>query len=147
MEVQKDFKELLESFNARGVEYVIVGAHALAFHGVPRYTGDIDLFREWARVVCHGSFEASTERLYNCGIIFKRARGEGRITRMEGLSRWYERFGDALVAEQLLRVGMSRRDWKQTLLSDGWMIVRHPDWNECKRICLAAAADIEMFAQ
>ena len=41
MEVQKDFKELLESFNARGVEYVIVGAHALAFHGVPRYTGDL----------------------------------------------------------------------------------------------------------
>ena len=43
MEVQKDFKELLELFNDRGVEYVIVGAHALAFHGVPRYTGDIDL--------------------------------------------------------------------------------------------------------
>ena len=43
MEVQKDFKELLESFNARGVEYVIIGAHALAFHGAPRYTGDIDL--------------------------------------------------------------------------------------------------------
>ena len=43
MEVQKDFKELLESLNARGVEYVIVGAHALAFHGAPRYTGDIDL--------------------------------------------------------------------------------------------------------
>ena len=43
MEVQKDFKELLESFNTRGVEYVIVGGYALAFHGVPRYTGDIDL--------------------------------------------------------------------------------------------------------
>ena len=43
MEVQKDFKELLASFNARGVEYVIVGAHALAFYGAPRYTGDIDL--------------------------------------------------------------------------------------------------------
>ena len=43
MEVQKDFKELLESFNVRGVEYVIVGGYALAFHGVPRYTGDIDL--------------------------------------------------------------------------------------------------------
>jgi predicted nucleotidyltransferase len=43
METQKDFKELLESFNAQGVEFVIVGAHALAFHGAPRYTGDIDL--------------------------------------------------------------------------------------------------------
>jgi len=44
MEVQKDFKELLELFNAHKVEYLIVGGYALAFHGAPRYTGDIDFF-------------------------------------------------------------------------------------------------------
>ena len=35
MEIQQDFKELLELLNAHNVEYVIVGAYALAFHGVP----------------------------------------------------------------------------------------------------------------
>jgi len=44
MELHRDFRELLESFNAHGVEYVLVGAYALAFHGAPRYTGDHDLF-------------------------------------------------------------------------------------------------------
>jgi hypothetical protein len=44
MEVQQDFKELLELFNAHKVKYLIVGGYALAFHGAPRYTGDIDLF-------------------------------------------------------------------------------------------------------
>jgi hypothetical protein len=44
MEVQKDFKELLELFNGHKVEYMIVGAYALAFHGAPRFTGDIDIF-------------------------------------------------------------------------------------------------------
>jgi hypothetical protein len=43
MEVQQDFKELLELFNANRVEYVIVGGYALAFHGAPRYTGDLDI--------------------------------------------------------------------------------------------------------
>ena len=43
MEVQPDFRELLASFNAHRVEYVIVGAYALAFHGAPRFTGDLDL--------------------------------------------------------------------------------------------------------
>ncbi len=43
MEIQEDFKELLELFNARKVEYLIVGGYALAFHGAPRFTGDIDL--------------------------------------------------------------------------------------------------------
>ena len=44
MEIQRDFKELLELFNAHNVEYLIVGGYALAFHGAPRFTGDIDLF-------------------------------------------------------------------------------------------------------
>ncbi|GBE31477.1 hypothetical protein BMS3Bbin05_00378 [bacterium BMS3Bbin05] len=43
MEVQQDFKELLKLFNAHNVEYIIIGGYALAFHGAPRYTGDIDL--------------------------------------------------------------------------------------------------------
>ena len=44
MEIQTDFKELLALFNAQGVEYLIVGGYALAFHGAPRFTGDIDIF-------------------------------------------------------------------------------------------------------
>ncbi|CAB5099915.1 hypothetical protein D3OALGA1CA_1358 [Olavius algarvensis associated proteobacterium Delta 3] len=44
MEVQNDFKELLELFNVHHVEYVIVGGYALAFHGAPRFTGDLDIY-------------------------------------------------------------------------------------------------------
>jgi hypothetical protein len=43
MASQQDFKELLELFNAHRVEYLIVGGYALAFHGAPRFTGDLDL--------------------------------------------------------------------------------------------------------
>ena len=42
-EVTKDYKELLELLNEKRVEYLIVGAYALAFHGHPRFTGDIDI--------------------------------------------------------------------------------------------------------
>jgi hypothetical protein len=49
MEIHTDFKELLELFNKHKVEYLIVGGYALAFHGAPRFTGDIDLFVRPAR--------------------------------------------------------------------------------------------------
>lgn len=39
-----DFKEFVELLNAHGVEYLIVGGYALAFHGHPRYTKDIDVW-------------------------------------------------------------------------------------------------------
>lgn len=43
MDAQPDFRELLGLFNSHAVEYLVVGAYALAFHGAPRNTGDIDL--------------------------------------------------------------------------------------------------------
>jgi hypothetical protein len=43
MRLNSDLREFLELLNARGVDYVIVGAHSLAFHGRPRYTGDLDV--------------------------------------------------------------------------------------------------------
>ena len=46
MEVQQDFRDLLALFNAHGVEYVVVGGYALAFHGAPRFTGDLDILVE-----------------------------------------------------------------------------------------------------
>lgn len=39
----RDWKEFVESLNANGVDYVIVGAIALSWHGYPRYTGDLDI--------------------------------------------------------------------------------------------------------
>ena len=44
MEVQKDFRDLLKLLNDHEVKFMIVGGYALAFHGAPRFTGDIDIF-------------------------------------------------------------------------------------------------------
>jgi len=43
MEAQADYRELLALLNAHDVRYILIGAYALAFHGAPRYTGDLDL--------------------------------------------------------------------------------------------------------
>lgn len=41
---EKDFIEFIEFLNKYEVEYMVVGAHALAFHGRPRHTGDLDIW-------------------------------------------------------------------------------------------------------
>ncbi len=43
MSLNADLREFIELLNSDGIEYVIVGAHSLAFHARPRYTGDLDL--------------------------------------------------------------------------------------------------------
>jgi hypothetical protein len=43
MRLSNDSKEFIALLNSRGVEYLIVGAHSLAFHARPRFTGDLDI--------------------------------------------------------------------------------------------------------
>lgn len=42
--LQRDLREFIALLNSHSVEYVLVGGHAVAFHGHPRFTGDIDFF-------------------------------------------------------------------------------------------------------
>lgn len=43
MDLAPDFNEFCGLLNAHHVEFVVVGAHALALHGAPRFTGDLDI--------------------------------------------------------------------------------------------------------
>lgn len=41
---EQDFIDFIELLNIHKVEYIIVGAHALSYHGRPRHTGDLDIW-------------------------------------------------------------------------------------------------------
>ncbi len=43
MPLNKDWRAFLELLNSNEVEYLVVGAFAVAFHGFPRYTADLDI--------------------------------------------------------------------------------------------------------
>ena len=44
--LNEDFREFLESLNSNEVKYLVLGGYALAFHGHPRYTKDLDIWLE-----------------------------------------------------------------------------------------------------
>lgn len=43
-ELPKDFKEFLSLLRSHGVRYLLIGGHAVAYHGYPRATGDMDIW-------------------------------------------------------------------------------------------------------
>ncbi|HVN82737.1 MAG TPA: hypothetical protein VMW38_27385 [Terriglobia bacterium] len=44
MRIEKDFKDFVSLFNKYKVQYIVVGAYAVGYHGIPRATQDIDLY-------------------------------------------------------------------------------------------------------
>ena len=44
--LNQDFSEFIQSLNAHDVHYLVIGGYAVAFHGHPRYTKDLDIWLE-----------------------------------------------------------------------------------------------------
>jgi hypothetical protein len=110
------------------------------------FSCDIDVFRGWAEAICFGRFTHEVHRLFNVANVYKRAQGQGSIERVEGLERFRERHREALVWENLLPVGARRRNWRQTLVSDGFVVVRHTDLAATLAIADEFGSEVRMFA-
>lgn len=114
-------------------------------HGM-NYSADIDLFRGWAEAVCHGRLGQTVEKRYNVGIVFKRAHGSGRITRVEGLESLMARRGEHIPHLSLVPIGEPRRDYRQVVEGDGWIVARHPDLQTTLEITDEIATQLRIYA-
>ncbi len=112
-----------------------------------KFACDFDVFRAWGQAIVHGEIREPWERRYNVATIYKRARGVGRISHFEGADELQRRFGEHVVWNTLLPPGTPRRNWRQTLVSDGFIMLRHPDLEETLRMADAVGSELQIFAQ
>lgn len=110
------------------------------------YSADMDVFTGWAEAVCYGRLTQDTEKRNNVGVIFKRAEGVGHISRVEGLESLLAHFGEHIVHIDLVPVGQPRRDYRQVVEGDGWVVVRHPDLETTIELTNRVATDLQIYA-
>jgi len=110
------------------------------------YSTDGDLYIAWAEAVVHGRLSRQLERRFNAGCVFKRAHGVGRISHIEGLEELLAQYGEHVMAIDLLPIGAPRRDWRATLISDGIIVVRHPELQQVIDMTERFASDLQLYA-
>ena len=107
---------------------------------------DVDLHAGWAEAVCHRRFTQPVQRRYNATILCKRAQGQGRIQRMEGLDRLLADLGSSIAALGIQPLGSLVGDWRGSAVSDGWVIVRHPELQTTFEIADRVARELQIYA-
>lgn len=110
------------------------------------YASDIDVYRGWAEAVVHGRFSQPVERRYNVAMIIKRAQGQGRIRHVEGLEHLMATMGEHVVNVDLLPIGHPRRDWRQVVISDGVVVLRHPDLATTYELADRVGVELNLYA-
>ena len=149
--MSSDYSELLAAFNARGVEYIVVGAHALAAHGHVRATKDLDI---WVRPSADNAnrvlgalqdfgaprFDLTAEDLQTPGVVFQLGVAPVRIdiiTAIDGVEfedawsdRMSARFEDqevAVLSRQKLIANKRAVGRAQDLADIEWLEQHLPD--------------------
>jgi len=126
-----------------------IGARPPGAHQVDqmKYVCDFDVFREWANAVTVGKISGGIKPKYNVANIYKRARGVGRITGIEGADKLHREIGQHVVWNTLLPVGSRRRDWRKTLVSDGFVMLRHPDLQTTLAMADQVGSELQLYAE
>ena len=110
------------------------------------YTCDIDLFTGWAEAVCYERLSQDTSRKFNAAVIFKRARGQGTVQRIDGLETLMAKYGEHVANIDLVRVGEPARDWRKVIVGDGWIVCRHPNLDLTVEMANHFSADLAIVA-
>lgn len=125
-----------------------IGARPPGAHQVDQmnYACDIDTYTAWANAICHGVWKPTVERKFNVATIYKRAQGQGTIHTFEGYDELTHKYGEHIVWDALLPIGSRRRNWRATLVSDGFIMLRHPDLQTTLAMADDIASNLHMYA-
>jgi biotin carboxylase len=94
------------------------------FSSLISYAHDFDLYRAWARLMIHETFDVP-ERKFSSGAAYLRGQGEGNsIAAVEGLDATLRELGDLVVEKKLPSIGQPRAAGYE---GEGFVIVRHPE--------------------
>jgi hypothetical protein len=110
------------------------------------YATDGDTYAGWAQAVLGGQLQQPLTQRFNAGSIFKRARGAGRISGVAGLDELRAAYGEDILLVDVLPIGTPRRDWRTTVVGDGWVVVRHHELQRVIEMTERFATDLQVYA-
>jgi formate-dependent phosphoribosylglycinamide formyltransferase (GAR transformylase) len=123
-------------FGPKGLKFSEIGCRPPGVGQWDSYCAgnEFDLYREWAIAVCHHATDRAPSRRYACGIIALRPDRDGRIAGYEGADDVFRRYGGLVVGSHFPSPGTPTQGVEAGYMANAWMRVRHPDYDELRRI-------------
>ncbi|MFZ5475330.1 MAG: ATP-grasp domain-containing protein [Myxococcota bacterium] len=124
-------------YGPKGLSFSEIGARppGVRFWDLYCWANDFDLYGEWARALVHGECHPRPSRRYSAALISLRPSQDGRITGYSGLDEVQRACGQWIGEVHLPAIGARTAEVGAGYMGHGWMHVRHPDYDECRKIC------------
>ena len=123
-------------FGPKGLKFSEIGCRppGVGQWDVYNAANEFDLYFEWACAIVHGKTHAQPTRRFAAGMIALRPERDGRITGYSGVDAIGSRYDDFIVRAHLPEPGTATQPVEAGYMANAWMRVRHPDYDELRRI-------------
>ena len=123
-------------FGPKGLKFSEIGCRppGVGQWDVYNAANEMDLYFEWAHALVHGKTAGRPSRRFAAGMIALRPDRDGRISGYSGVDAIAKRYGDCIVAAHLPDPGTLTQPVEAGYMANAWMRVRHPDYDELRRI-------------
>jgi hypothetical protein len=94
----------------------------------------IDIYREWANAIVHGSVSRPPSREFAAGMIALRPDRDGVITGYEGIDEMQQRLGEWVIDAHLPPPGTPTQGVEAGYMANAWVRMRHPDYDTLREM-------------
>ncbi|MEM7678558.1 MAG: ATPase, partial [Myxococcota bacterium] len=135
-------------FGPKGLKFSEIGCRPPGVGAWDLYSAanDFDIYREWAMAIVHGRASQTLSRQYATGIIALRPQADGHIQGYEGVDEMQTRFGPHVLDAHLPPPGTPTQPVSAGYMANAWVRMRHPDYDELRRMMDAVGQTIRVHA-
>ena len=108
---------------------------------------DLDPYLEWAKLVVHGETETRASRAWATGMIALRPDQDGTITGYEGVEDMRRDLAENIIDMHLPPPGSATQSVEGGYMANAWVRLRHPDYDELRRIMDRVGETVRVRAQ
>ena len=136
-------------FGPKGLKFSEIGCRPPGVRTWDLYSvaNDVDLYREWAMAVCHGSPGAALSRRLATGIIALRPEADGRIAGYDGVDAIGKAFGSYIIDAHLPPEGTPTQPVAAGYMANAWLRMKHPSYDELRRMLDVVGQTVKVRAR
>ena len=136
-------------FGPKGLKFSEIGCRppGVGVWDLYAAANDFDIYREWAMAVVHGRPGQQTSRRYSAGMIALRPNRDGRISGYEGLDQVYQAYGDWIIDSHMPPPGSPTGGVEGGYMANAWIRMKHPDYDQLRRMLDLVGRTIKVLAQ
>ncbi len=123
-------------FGPKGLKFSEIGCRPPGVGAWDLYSAgnDLDLYREWANAIVHGTVSAQPSRRFASGIVALRPEHDGQISGYSGVEAIQDRYGEWVLDAHLPNPGTPTQSPEAGYMANAYVRMRHPDFDVLRQM-------------